>query len=418
MKKPRFNLKNKAHKETLISLVAFFKGQRLVYSSGMKVPPKYWNFNALRVKEVQEFIDHVHINKRLDVVEAAASKISKKYELAGEALTQIAFRREMDTILSGRDRENAKNDFTSYFANLVEDRSNSPKYAHGSIQVYNSTTKHLNRYVRNKSIKFEDLTIDFFKGFIKYLYRLKFSDNYVNKLLSTIHTVLNEATEEGVNRNMAYKSRKISVGKTDTDNVYLTEEEIQKLAILDLNARPSLDRVRDLFIIAAYTGLRFSDFTNLKPENIQLIEGKRTFNVLTQKTTQRVVIPIHPLVESVLEKYGFNLPEAISNQKMNDALKVLCKLAGLTQLVTKRHYQGGKVTELSYQKWQLVSSHTGRRSFATNAYKSGLQMLSIMRITGHKKPETFLKYIKFDNEENAILMAKHPFFNPANSIVQ
>jgi len=413
MKKPRFNLKNKAHKESLISLIAFFKGQRLVYSSGMKVPPKYWNYNALRVKEVQDFIDHVHINKRLDVLEAAATKICKQYELAGEALTQIAFKREMDTALTGRVRVAANNDFTSYFALFVEDRSKSPKYAHGSIQVYNSTTKHLGKYVRNKSIKFEDLTIDFFKGFINYLYRLKFSDNYVNKLLSTIRTVLNEATEEGLNKNMAYKSRKISVGKTDTDNVYLTEDEIQKLAILDLNARPSLDRVRDLFIIAAYTGLRYSDFTNLKPENIQEIEGIRTFNVLTQKTKDRLVIPIHPIVETVLCKYDFNLPEPISNQKMNDALKELCKIAGLVQVVTKRQYRGGKVTEVPYQKWQLVSSHSGRRSFATNAYKAGVGMLSIMRITGHKKPETFLKYIKFDNEENAILMAKHPFFNPA-----
>ncbi len=415
MKKPRFNLKNKAHKESLISLIVFFKGQRLVYSSGMKVPPKYWNNKALRVKEVSAFIDHVHINKRLDVIEAAAVKICKRYELAGETLTQIAFRWEMDAILTGKEKVVAKNDFTSYYTRFVEERSKSPKYAHGSIQVYNSTIKHLSRYVTFKSVKFEDLTIGFFKGFIAYLYKLEFSDNYVNKLLSTVRTVLNEATEDGVNKNMAYKSRKISVGKTDTDNVYLTEDELQKLAALELEARPSLDRVRDLFIIAAYTGLRFSDFSTLKPDNIQEIDGIKTFNVLTQKTTQRVVIPIHHLVEDVLRKYNFNLPEPISNQKMNDALKVLCKIAGLIQVVTKRQYNGGKVIEVPYQKFQLVSSHTGRRSFATNAYKAGVPMLSIMRITGHKKPETFLKYIKFDNEENAMLMAKQPFFSPATS---
>lgn len=418
MKKPRFNLKNKSEPDTLISLIAFFKGQRLVYSSGLKVPPRYWNDKSMRVREVQEFPDHEYMNRRLELLETTATKITQKYDSEGKLLTQISFKREMDTILMGRDRSVQANDFTTYFADFIDDRSRNPAYAQGSIQVYNSALKHLNKYARNKSIKFDDLTIEFFKGFIHHLYRLKFSDNYVNKLLGTIRTVLNEATEDGVNKNMAYKSRKISVGKTDTDNVYLTESEIQNLANIDLSKRPSLDRVRDLFIIAAYTGLRFSDFANLKPENIQEVEGKKTFNVLTQKTTQRVVIPIHALVEKIIEKYGFNLPEAISNQKMNDALKELCMMAGLNKVVTKRQYQGGRVTEVPYQKWELVSSHTGRRSFATNAYKAGLPMLSIMRITGHKKPETFLKYIKFDNEENAILMAKHPFFNQTKSNAQ
>ena len=75
----------------------------------------------------------------------------------------------------------------------------------------------------------------------------------------------------------------------------------------------------------------------------------------------------------------------------------------------KQEHIGGRMYEVLYKKYELVSSHTGRRSFAANAYITGVPMLSIMRITGHKKPETFLKYTKFDNDENAIMMAKHRF---------
>lgn len=410
MNKPRFNLKNKDDKESLIVLVFRLRGERYVYSTGMKVPPKFWNDKAMRVRASQEYLDFEYMNKQLERVEAATITISRKYESQGSILTQMAFKGEMDAILTGQQKTGSVKDFTSFLNEFIEDRGTSPKYSQGSIEVYNTARKHIVKFVKSRPIKYEDLSIEFFKDFIRFLYKQDFSDNHVNKILSTIRTVLNEATERGLNKNLAYKSRKISVGKTETDNVYLTEDDLSKLVRLDLNARPSLDRVRDLFVIGAYTGLRFSDFTNLKPENLQMLGANPTFNVLTKKTKDRLVIPVHPLVKNVLEKYAFTLPDPISNQKMNDALKEICKIAGLDKVVTKRHYKGGAVYEEKYLKWQLVSSHTGRRSFATNTYKAGVPMLSIMRITGHKKPETFLKYIKFDNTENAILMANHPFF--------
>ncbi len=410
MNKPRFNLKNKDDKESLISLIYRWRGDRYVYSTSMKVPPKYWNDKTMRVRTTQEYLDHEYMNKQLQRIEGATITVSRKYEAEGSILTQMAFKSEMDAILTGQERAGSSKDFSSFLNEFIADRSSSPKYAPGSIEVYNTARNHIFKFVKSRAIKFEDLSIEFFKDFIKYLYKFDFSDNHVNKILSTIRTVLNEATERGLNKNLAFKSRKISVGKTETDNVYLNVADLKKLVTLDLSSRPALDRVRDLFIIAAYTGLRFSDFSTLKPENIQIMGGKRIFNVLTKKTKDRLVIPIHPLVEDVLEKYSYSLPEPISNQKMNDALKLICKQAELDATFTKRHYKGGKVTEETYLKWQMVSSHTGRRSFATNAYIAGVPMLSIMRITGHKKPETFLKYIKFDNEENAILMAAHAFF--------
>lgn len=410
MNKPRFNLKNKDEKESLISLIYRLRGARYVYSTSMKVPPRYWNDKAMRVRATQEYLDYEWMNKQLERIEAATITISRKYEAEGSILTQMAFKSEMDTILTGQERAGSAKDFSSFLNEFIADRSSSPNYAQGSIEVYNTARKHIFKFVKSRAIKFEDLSIEFFKDFIKYLYKFDFSDNHVNKILSTIRTVLNEATESGLNKNTAYKSRKISVGKTETDNVYLNVVDLKKLVDLDLSSRPALERVRDLFTIAAYTGLRFSDFSTLKPENIQILGEKRTFNVLTQKTKDRLVIPIHPLVEEVLEKYSYHLPEPISNQKMNDALKLICKQAELNATFTKRHYRGGKVVEEIYLKWQLVSSHTGRRTFATNAYIAGVPMLSIMRITGHKKPETFLKYIKFDNAENAILMAEHQFF--------
>lgn len=412
MRKPRFNLKNKSESNTLISLIYRPFGERLVYSTKLFIPPKYWNPNIMRARTTQEFMDHFHINNELDKIERIASTLAKEYRSKDQELSPMSFKSEMDKRYLGKEShsDQAVDDFSSFINKFIKERSDSPTYTPGSIKVYKTSTKHLNEFARGKRIRFNDLTLEFFLGFIQYLYSKNYSNNHIHKIVSTVKTILNDATERGFNTNMAFKHRKISVPKTESDNVYLNEHDLLKLYDVDLSSNDRLDKVRDLFLIAAYTGLRFSDFTVLKPHNIREIEGQQVFDTSVGKTRDRVIIPIHPIVRSILDKYHNILPKPISNQKMNDYLKDLCELSGLTEKIIKREYRGGKMYEMSYPMYKLVSSHTGRRSFATNAYKAGLPMLNIMRITGHKKPETFLKYIKFDNEENAVMMAKHPFF--------
>ena len=66
---------------------------------------------------------------------------------------------------------------------------------------------------------------------------------------------------------------------------------------------------------------------------------------------------------------------------------------------------------VKYKKYELVSTHTARRSGATNMYIAVIPTLAIMKITGHKTEKAFLKYIKISEEENAEMLAKHCFFN-------
>jgi integrase len=222
--------------------------------------------------------------------------------------------------------------------------------------------------------------------------------------------MLNDAWERGLNKNDAYKSKRLMVPKRQADNIYLSEDELQRLEELNLTGETTLQRVRDLFLIAAYTGLRYADFVNLHPGNIIDEGGQLILEVNTQKTDEKVFIPVHPVVKRIMDKYG-GPPAGISNQKLNEYIKVICKGAEISEPVIKRTYRGGERQEEHFEKWELVSSHTGRRSFATNAYKAGLDPISIMKITGHKTPEMFMKYIKVDKKENAVRMAGHAFFS-------
>ena len=124
------------------------------------------------------------------------------------------------------------------------------------------------------------------------------------------------------------------------------------------------------------------------------------------------------MAQDILNKYAGNqkctydntLLPVSSNQKMNDYLKEVAQLAELNEIVFKSNTKGGKRIDVKHWKWELVTTHTARRSFATNAYKRGVPTISIMRLTGHTTEKAFMKYIKIDNEENAILMYENDFF--------
>jgi integrase len=120
------------------------------------------------------------------------------------------------------------------------------------------------------------------------------------------------------------------------------------------------------------------------------------------KTGAIVHVPIHTAVRTILKKYGNNIPKVISNQKFNTALKLICQKADLGKVIIE-----GRTVE----KWQEITTHTARRSFATNAYLSrSMDVYQIMRFTGHKSESSFLRYLKLDGKDFAIQSADSKFF--------
>jgi integrase len=130
-----------------------------------------------------------------------------------------------------------------------------------------------------------------------------------------------------------------------------------------------------------------------------------------QKTGDVVVIPLHPVVVRIMKKYKESspnsLPQVVSNQKMNDYLKDIGRLAKLKQPVLINETKGNLKVETMHKKYELISTHTARRSFATNLYLEDFPTLSIRKITGHKTEAAFLRYIKMDGEQSASRLKEH-----------
>jgi integrase len=236
------------------------------------------------------------------------------------------------------------------------------------------------------------------------------SKNYIGKLVKLVKRVIRFAENQGAEVNPAYRQREFKVLTEETTSVYLSETEIDRIRELDLENDKGLALTRDLFTLGCYSGLRYSDFTALSQSNVREYEGVRMFDVRSQKTGERVSIPIHPIVESILAQRNGDTPPFQSDQIMNRNLKILGALAGLDDDVEVERTEGGKRTARVVPKHELLVTHTARRSFCTNAYLSGLDSIDIMAISGHKTEAHFLRYIKVTREQRAKRISEHAFF--------
>lgn len=200
------------------------------------------------------------------------------------------------------------------------------------------------------------------------------------------------------------------------DDVYLKEESSSFAVFLSMNEITRIyyyenltrkqQRIRDLFIIGCLTGLRYSDYSNLNKEDFQ-----DEFIVKTTKKTNRVIIPLHEYVKEILEKYEYDLPKNISIQYFNRYVKLICKKIGLNEVITNSYMRGNKIITESKEKWELISSHTARRSAATNMYMTGRMKTSdIMTTTGHTTESSFFRYIKTSTEDKVKSIAGDSYF--------
>ncbi|HRF16782.1 MAG TPA: site-specific integrase, partial [Chitinophagaceae bacterium] len=306
----------------------------------------------------------------------------------------------LDDLFQKSKKQNA-NRFLDYVTKFIEDAKTrlnpktGKKISENTIKTYNTLLNHIKEFESKKqrTLKFKHLDLEFYADYTDFLVdEYKLSTNAIGKDIHILKAILNDSIEKGINKHTNFKSPRFKVLREESDSIYLTEKEIQELYLLDLSSSKTLEVVRDLFVIGCYTGQRYSDYTNIKPENIT---PNGDIRIKSVKTDQYITIPVLPIVKEILDKYDGKLPKAISNQKTNEYLKDIGKkVESLKAIVGKTITKAGKRIDLTKAKWELLTTHTARRSFATNHYLKKYPTLAIMAITGHKTEKAFLKYIK------------------------
>ncbi len=418
---PRFNLKSHQNKNDEVLIVLVYRYSipstkekvRIVHSTGEKVIPKYWDNKAL-AKITRNHPEYASLNDRLYELARIAKEIFQDFQF-GE-ITEQEFKNELDYRTGVRERPEQKDSkdqvptFMEYVELFIQERIQKRNSKRGTWKMLRTCANHLIEFNkdRGKDLDYEDFDYNFRNDFENWLYLKprEHSTNYAAKMLSLVRQFLHEATRRGFNQNMTFMQKGWTIKKEKTRRPVLSLEELKYLYELDLSDNPRLDRVRDSFLIGCFTGLRFSDFTRIRPEHIVREDGVEMIQLFTQKTDTEVVIPLMPELKAILEKHNYRSPKSISNQKMNQYLKEIFEKAGFNQEIVVKKSIGGQVKELVYKKYELAQTHMARRSFATNFYQLGIASVHLMLITGHSTEKQFFEYININKIENAKTIAK------------
>lgn len=406
---------NNSDRETPLFLYVRWNKNLLKYYIRESINPKYWELdktkdNYQRAKRTKSFPEYPEFNSRLDSFISKAKDIFRRYQNDNDdstpsvkelkALYEIAFKRV----------KVEKSNLFTFFKEFIK-KSNSIN-SKKTTQWYENTLSKLREFskIYNREIDFNTIDLKFYDAYFDFLSNnCEYKINTIGKHIQNLKAVLNESVERGLNTNLAFKSKRFKKPSEMSLQIHLNENEVEAMYQLDLSENKRLERVRDLFIVGCCTGLRYSDFSKIRKENIR--EGFINLNI--HKTGQDLVIPIHPYVNEVMNKYSDNdnmLPKSISGDKMRKYLKEIGeKIPSLHDPYLKTYTLKGKTVFENIKKFKLIGTHTARRSFATNAYNDpdGVDTLTIMAITGHKTEKAFLTYIKTSPKEHAIKLKEH-----------
>jgi integrase len=252
-------------------------------------------------------------------------------------------------------------------------------------------------------LDFNDITVKFHNDLMDFvLYKEGLSINYAGTLTARLKTFMNDSLIKGLHTNRDIEQfKRIS---EEVDKIALSTDDLKKLAKIKITIS-GYDIARDLFMIQCVTGLRYSDVELLTMDNIR---GK-FLEVKTQKTGKPVTINIHAELQKILDKYdGF--PPKMSKEKVNLYIKEVAKFAKLTDKVIIETTVKGQKVRTSHFLWELISTHTGRRTALTNMARQGIDLNSIRLVSGHTTIKQLQTYLKIDSEESATKLIDHPFY--------
>lgn len=435
-----FYLATPKRERSAIYISISFGGRQFRRTTKVSTLVKFWNPQKQRVRVCRENLMANRVNDLLAQWRSAAIRVVSQFrgtpvapssELVFDTLDRIFYAEEGVPPMEVRNSliQDAKSEpvyFTKYFESYLE-RYESVR-SHITINHYRTVLRKLYAFERqtHKRLRFEDIDIEFYNKFRPWIYSQGYSDNYFGSLIKIIKQVYREAREVDHLHTLNGTSHKafITVMK-ESDPISLTVEELLCLHRLELSKQqiqkewPGLhtDReirkrietcnvVRNRFLIGAFSGLRVSDFSRLADADI--VDG--LILLRTRKTDTPIAIPVHPVIQEILNS-GFRLDQTISDQKMNVYIKRLAKMAGIDSRVVVREHRAGTVVEKSLEKYKLISTHTARRSFATNLFKAkDVPLAAISKALGHSKVTTTMRYLRVGVEENAEILAASSFF--------
>lgn len=288
-----------------------------------------------------------------------------------------------------------------YHIEFIIEQGHESQWSDSTYKEHRTIQRRLKEFA--PKLEFEDLTQKGLSKFVDYLQTIQVNskkkglkNSSIRKNLDNLKWFLRWATNKGYNKEMAFTTFQPKLKEVKNTIVYLTWEELMTVYNFKAPITCShLEKVKDVFCFCCFTSLRYSDVANLKRTNV----FEDHIQVTTIKTYEALRIELNDYSKKILDKYknetykrNLALP-VISNQKMNDYLKELGELCCIDEPVSITYYKGGERYDETYKKYELLTTHCGRRTFISNAIMLGIAPEIVMKWTGHEDYRTMKPYI-------------------------
>ena len=294
------------------------------------------------------------------------------------------------------------------FSEFIKEGGMQNGWSDATYEKFAAVKSHLTKI--DSELNFESMDESRLTQYVQFLEeREGLRNTSILKQIAYLKWFLRWCSKKGYCMNNAYEDFNPKLKSTPKKVIFLTWEELSKLREYPIPAtKQYLERVRDVFLFQCFTGLRYSDVFNLRRSDVK----ENHIEVTTVKTADSLVIELNNYSRAILDKYrhvafeGDKVLPVVSNQKMNDYLKELSKLAGIDEPVRETYYKGNERIDLVTPKHELMSTHVGRRTFICNALSLGIPAQVVMKWTGHSDYKAMKPYIDIADDIKATAMDK------------
>lgn len=390
----KFLLQGKSEKTPIYLRFSIGRGNTPKRKTGLFINPKDWSPKANL--PINNTAQNKAVRKRLKKLD---SYIIDRYDTdysGGVTINGEWLKNEIDRFFNQGKQQADLNKLTEYiefFLTTVDFKENSKGgigLSKSRVNDYKTLLRLIKEFEGKTPLLIKNIHIAFKNEFLNWMISGKnYSKGYTGRMLGNLKTVCLDAELNGIDTHPQLK--KVAGFRVKNEFIlYLSLEELEIIANTEMT-HPYLENARKWLLLGCNLGQRGTDLLNLTEDNFVTRNGLKVIELEQEKTGKNVTIPVLPETEKILKN---GLPHKISLQKFNDYIKEVAKLAGLTEKIpgkkldpeTNRHKKD------IYEKWELVTSHICRRSFATNLH-GVLPTPLIMQITAHSSEKIFYGYI-------------------------
>lgn len=368
--------------------------------SGYNVETAKWVQEAQRCKanvfHTEEAIPSVTINRRIDEYERIAEECFYFFDESNTLPSVKEFKDEFNN-RTGKDVVRRKQrSIVSLFVEFIDTVSIQNNWSDNTYKMFNSLRHTLEDFIDGRELGADDIDDRLLVQFQQYFVRHDYNNSYLRKTMKNMLGFIRWLSKNGHYHGNSHETFRMRLKGIDENHivVYLTWEEL--LRVFDMQLDDIGDReVRDIFCFCCFTSLRYSDVMKL-----QRCDVKDSYiEVVTEKTSESLQIELNNYAKAILSKYeGVKIKHdrvfpTRTNQNMNEHLKHIAMLAGIDSPVKKVSYSGNRRREKVYKKWELITTHCGRRTFIVNALYLGIPAEVIIKWTGHADYKAMKPYI-------------------------